>query len=256
MNKSKLTYVISAIFIFFISSCQSGSEVKAPEDKDTGTVAAAAPAVPAAIVDKVLTKEERDALTPDMVIQSFKEGNQRYVNSTLTVRDHSSQVRASAGGQFPKAVIISCLDSRVNVEDVVDKGIGDIFVGRVAGNFVNVDLLGSLEFGCKVAGAKVILVIGHEACGAVKAAIDNVKLGNITEMLTKIKPAVTKSADFKGEKSSGNEVYVDYVAKNNVLNTIETIKLKSPILKEMSDKGEIKIVGAYYSLKTGELTFL
>ena len=256
MSKLKLTYVISAIFILFVSSCQSGTEVKEPENKDTGTVTTTAPATPAPLVEKVLTKEERDALTPDMVIQSFKEGNQRYVNSNLTVRDHSSQVRASAGGQFPKAVIISCLDSRVNVEDVVDKGIGDIFVGRVAGNFVNVDLLGSLEFGCKVAGAKLILVIGHEACGAVKAAIDNVKLGNITEMLTKIKPAVTKSADFKGEKSSGNEVYVDYVAKNNVLNTIETIKLKSPILKEMADKGEIKIVGAYYSLKTGELTFL
>ena len=256
MNTLKLTYVVSAFFILSATSCQSGSEVKEPENKDTTTVAATTPAAPAPLVEKVLTREERDALTPDMVIQMLKDGNQRFVSNDLTQRSHSSQVRAAAGGQFPKAVVISCLDSRVPVEDVFDRGIGDVFVGRVAGNFVNVDLLGSLEFGCKVAGAKLILVMGHEACGAVKATIDNVKLGNITEMLTKIRPAVVKSADFKGDKSTGNEEYVDYVAKNNVLNTIETIKQKSPILKEMADKGEIKIVGAYYSLKTGQVTFL
>jgi carbonic anhydrase len=131
-----------------------------------------------------------------------------------------------------------------------------MFVARVAGNFVNEDILGSMEFGCKVSGAKLILVLGHESCGAIKAAIDNVKLGNITAMLTKITPAVAKSKDYSGDKTSKNDAYVEYVAKNNVLNTIETIKAKSPILKEMVDKGEIKIAGAYYSLKTGEVVFL
>jgi carbonic anhydrase len=150
---------------------------------------------------KVLTAEEK-ALTPDMVLQSLKDGNRRFMNNEITDRDHSAMVSNAASGQYPKAVIISCLDSRIPVEDVFDKGIGDIFVGRVAGNFVNTDLLGSLEFGCKVSGAKLILVLGHESCGAIKAAIDNVKLGNITAMLENIRPAVKKSQDFNGEKSS------------------------------------------------------
>jgi len=191
-----------------------------------------------------------------MVIQSLKEGNKRYVSNDLTARDHSAMVRNASKGQYPKAVILSCLDSRVPVEDMFDKGIGDLFVGRVAGNFVNEDLLGSMEFGCKVSGAKLILVLGHESCGAIKAAIDDVKLGNITAMLTKIKPAVVKSRDFTGEKTSKNDAFVEYVARNNVISTIETIRSKSPILKEMADKGEIKIVGAYYNLKTGEVIFL
>ena len=228
------------------------SQQKQSETADSTTTKVAQ--VP--LKEKVLTAAEQQALTPDMVIQSLKNGNKRYMNNDLTERDHSALVRSAAGGQYPKAVILSCLDSRVNVEDVFDKGIGDLFVGRVAGNFVNEDLLGSMEFGCKVSGAKLILVLGHESCGAIKAAIDDVKLGNITAMLSKIKPAVAKSQDFQGEKTSKNNAYVEYVAKNNIINTIETIKLKSPILKEMSDKGEIKIVGAYYNIKTGEVIFL
>lgn len=211
---------------------------------------------PAPLREKVLTEEEQKLLTPDSVLQSLKDGNKRFVNNTVTARDHSAMVRDAAAGQFPKAVIISCLDSRIPVEDVFDKGIGDIFVGRVAGNFVNEDLLGSLEFGCKVSGAKLILVLGHESCGAIKAAIDNVKLGNITAMLAKIQPAIKNSQNFSGEKTSKNEAFVEYVARNNVLHTIEVIKSKSPILKEMEEKGEIKIVGAYYNLKTGEVIFL
>ncbi len=206
--------------------------------------------------EKVLTKAEQDALTPEIVIQNLKDGNRRYMNNDLTLRDHSALVRDAVSGQYPKAVILSCLDSRVTVEDLFDKGIGDLFVARVAGNFANVDILGSMEFGCKVSGAKLIVVLGHESCGAIKSTIDNVKLGNITAMLSKIQPAVAKSKDFKGEKSSKNDAFVEYVAKNNVLMTVETIKQKSPILKEMSDKGEIKIIGAYYSLKTGEVIFL
>lgn len=206
--------------------------------------------------EKVLTAEEQNALTPDAIIESLKEGNKRYVINDLTARDHSTMVRNAAPGQYPKAVILSCLDSRVPVEDVFDKGIGDIFVARVAGNIVNEDILGSMEFGCKVSGAKLIVVLGHESCGAVKAGIDNVQMGNITALVTKMQPAVIKSADFKGEKNSKNAEFVDYVAHNNILTVIEAIKSQSPILKEMADNNQIKIVGAFYSLKTGEVTFL
>ncbi len=206
--------------------------------------------------EKVLTVAEQSALTPDAVITALKEGNQRFTNNDLTLRDHSSMVRNATEGQFPKAVVLSCLDSRIPVEDVFDRGIGDIFVARVAGNFSNTDILGSLEFGCKVSGAKVILVLGHESCGAVKGAIDNVQLGNITPMLANIKPAIGRVKDFKGEKSSKDADFVEAVAKENVLNTIENIKAKSPILKEMQDKGEIKIIGGYYDLHTGKVEFL
>jgi carbonic anhydrase len=210
----------------------------------------------APLKEKTLTAAEQKALTPDMVIQSLKDGNRRFMNNDLTARDHSALVRNASAGQYPKAVILSCLDSRVPVEDVFDKGIGDLFVARVAGNFANDDILGSMEYGCKVSGAKLILVLGHEYCGAIKAAIDNVKMGNITHMLTNIKPAVLKSGDFKGAKSSKDADYVDYVMKNNVINTIAVIRAKSPILKEMEAKGEIKIVGAFYNLNTGEVKFL
>lgn len=210
---------------------------------------------PKLIKEKVLTAEEQKALTPEAVLQSLKDGNKRYLNNDLTQRNHSSLVRDAATGQYPKAVILSCLDSRVTVEDVFDKGIGDLFVCRVAGNFVNEDILGSMEYGCKVSGAKLIVVMGHRYCGAIKAAIDNVQLGNITAMLAKIKPAVVKSQDFKGEKTSKNNEFVNYVAINNVKNTLENIKLKSPILKEMAIQGAIKIVGAAYDLNTGAVTF-
>jgi len=199
---------------------------------------ASTPSAKPPLKEKVLTAAEQQALTPDAVIQSLKEGNQRYMNNDLTERDHSALVRDAVAGQYPKAVILSCLDSRVNVEDVFDRGIGDLFVARVAGNFVNEDMLGSMEFGCKVSGAKLILVLGHESCGAIKAAIDDVKLGNITAMLAKIKPAVEKSRDFVGEKTSANSDFVDCVAKQNIANTIENIRLKGPILKEMEKMGK------------------
>lgn len=244
--------IITAIgIILVIPSCQNSTENKSPVYSENNSNTALAVQKP--LIENVLTAEEQQALTPDLVIQSLKEGNKRYVDNDLTARDLPAMVRNASQGQYPEAVILSCLDSRVPVEEVFDKGIGDLFVGRVAGNIVNVDLLGSMEYGCKVSGAKVILVLGHEACGAVKASIDKVKLGNLTAMISKINPAVAKSQDFAGEKSTKNDAFVDYVAKNNVINTIETIRAKSPILKEMEDKGEIKIIGAYYNLKNGEV---
>jgi len=209
----------------------------------------------AGLVEKVLTKAEQDALTPDMVIQSFKEGNARFMNNDLTARDHSAQVRKSTNAQFPKAIVLSCVDSRVPVEDVFDRGIGDIFVARVAGNFVNEDILGSMEFACKVSGSKLILVMGHEHCGAVKAAVDDVKLGNITPMLAKIRPAV-EAVDYDGDRTSKNAAFVHMACESNVKNTIEQIRLQSPILKEMEEEGAIKIVGAVYDMDTGGVVFL
>lgn len=206
--------------------------------------------------ENVLTAAEQAALKPDDVITALKEGNKRFTNNNLTLRDHSAMVRNASEGQYPKAVILSCIDSRVPVEDVFDRGIGDLFVARVAGNFSNTDILGSLEFGCKVSGAKVILVLGHESCGAVKGAIDNVQLGNITPMLANIKPAIKKVKKFVGEMTSKNPLYVEAVAKENVLNTIETIKSQSPILKDMDSKGEIKIIGGYYDIHSGIVVFL
>ncbi len=207
------------------------------------------------VVEDVLTKEEQDALTPDMVIQSLKEGNERFMRNDLTARNHSEQVRKSTNAQYPKAIVLSCVDSRVPVEDVFDRGIGDVFVARVAGNFVNEDILGSMEFATKVSGSKLVLVLGHEHCGAVKAAIDDVKLGNITPMLTKIKPAVA-AVEYEGDRSSKNAEFVHDVCETNVQFTIDQIRRDSPIMKEMEDNGEIKIVGAVYDMDNGKVTFL
>lgn len=206
--------------------------------------------------ERVLTAEEQAALTPDDVIKALKEGNERFVDNNVTARDHSAMVRLAAAGQFPKAVVLSCIDSRIPVEDVFDRGIGDLFVGRVAGNFANTDLLGSMEFGCEVMGAKLILVLGHESCGAITSAIRGVEQGNITSMLANIKPAIEASEDFPGDKSPDNAEYVMSVLKNNVIHTIKTIREKSPDLKRMEDSGAIKIVGAYYNIKTGVVTFM
>lgn len=208
------------------------------------------------LVKTVISEEERAKLTPDQILQDFLDGNERFRNNNLTKRDHSEQIRKSAFGQYPKAVVLSCLDSRVPVEDVFDQGIGDIFVGRVAGNFVNDDLLGSLEFACKVAGAKLIIIMGHQHCGAIIGAIDGVELGNLTTTLSKIKPAIKMSQNYSGNMTSNNEAFVKLVSENNVRHSISVIREKSPILKEMEENGEIKIVGLFYTLTKGELLFV
>ncbi|QEG35434.1 carbonic anhydrase family protein [Bythopirellula goksoeyrii] len=210
---------------------------------------------PKPLVVRVLTREEQEKLTPDDVIELLKNGNKRFTAGTLTSRDHSKMIREAALNQFPKAVILSCLDSRIPVEDVFDRGIGDIFVARVAGNFANTDILGSMEFACKVSGSKLVFVLGHEHCGAIKGAIDGVELGNITPMLANISPAVDHFAAYEGDKSSENEELVDMVAEKNVRMTVENIRRHSPILKEMEANGEIKIVGGMYDMNSGEVHF-
>jgi carbonic anhydrase len=208
------------------------------------------------LIERVLSEEEQRKLTPDEVLRSLKEGNKRFASGTLTVRDHSKQIRAALNGQYPKAIILSCIDSRVPVEDVFDKGIGDLFVARVAGNVVNEDILGSMEFSCKVSGAKLVLVIGHEYCGAIKGAIDNVRLGNLTLLLDKIAPAIRSCEhSYSGAKTSKNEEFVDLVIQENVKVSVEVIRRRSQILREMEERGEIKIVGAYYDMSNGVVTF-
>ncbi|WP_460220191.1 carbonic anhydrase family protein [Psychroserpens sp. MEBiC05023] len=204
-----------------------------------------------------ITKEVQNTFTPNSVLNDLLEGNNRFVNGNSEPKDDSALVNQTTTGQFPKAVVLSCIDSRVPVETVLDQAIGDIFVARVAGNFENVDILGSLEYSCNVAGSKLILVLGHESCGAVKAACDGVELGNITAMLDNIMPAVRQSAEeVEGEANSSNAEFVAKTVENNVKLTIDRIREKSQILTEMEDNGEIKIVGGVYSLHTGKVNML
>ncbi len=208
------------------------------------------------LVEHVLTKEQQNELTSDRVRALLEEGNARFAAGEVTLRNHKEQVRRAAVNQFPKAIVLSCIDSRVPVEDVFDRGIGDLFVARVAGNFVNADILGSMEFACKVAGAKYILVMGHSHCGAVRSAIDGVELGNITSMLSNIRPAVQSLPDHPEPRTSANEEFVNLVTEKNVRLSIENIRRDSSILREMEVGGEIGIAGAIYDMTTGEVRFL
>ena len=202
-----------------------------------------------------LTKERRDSMSPSEVIDELKKGNERFRTGKMSPRDYLAEKRASAAGQYPAAVVLGCLDSRVPAEIIFDTGIGDAFVGRVAGNVVNDDMLGSMEFACGVSGAKLVLVLGHTACGAVKGAIDDVVLGNLTGLLARIKPAIS-ATKFDGEKSSKNGPYVDAVARTNVVLALGEIRRRSPILEDLEKKGSIKITGAMYDLSAGTVEFV
>jgi len=206
-------------------------------------------------MSRSLTKEERDGMAPSQVVAELKKGNERFRAGKMSPRDYLAEKRSSAAGQYPAAVILGCLDSRVPAEIVFDAGIGDVFVGRVAGNVVNDDMLGSMEFACKVSGAKVVVILGHTACGAVKGAIDDVVMGNLTGLLARVKAALPETK-FAGEKSSKNPTYVDAVARTNVLLGLAEIRRRSGILDDMEKKGSIKIVGAMYELTTGVVEFL
>ncbi|TYA60187.1 carbonic anhydrase family protein [Formosa maritima] len=206
---------------------------------------------------KAHTRETQATMTPEKSLHYLKEGNIRFQNNLKANRNLLEQVNDTSDGQFPFATILSCIDSRVSAELVFDQGLGDIFSVRIAGNFVNQDILGSMEFACKLAGTKLIVVLGHTSCGAVKGACDDAKLGNLTGMLAKIKPAVkavTEPQD-KNLRNSSNLDFVDHVSEKNVQLTIERIIEESDVLADMQNNGEIMIVGAMYDINTGAVTF-
>ena len=202
-----------------------------------------------------LTKAQRDEMTPSQIIDVMKNGNERFRSGVRKNRNYLNEQTASASGQYPAAVLLSCIDSRAPAEVIMDLGIGDIFNCRVAGNVANQDILGSMEFACKLAGAKVVLVMGHTACGAIKGAIDNAELGNLTGLLNKIKPAV-EATSYSGERSSKSYAFVDAVARTNVQMTVSNIQKSSSVLAELESNGTIKIVGAMYDLQTAAMEFL
>ena len=206
---------------------------------------------------KTHTKETQSSITPSRAIELLKEGNTRFIENKKTERDLLDQVRETSTGQYPFATILSCIDSRVSSELIFDQGIGDVFSARVAGNFVNEDILGSMEFACKLAGTRVVVVLGHTACGAIKGACDDAKLGNLTALISKIKPAV-KAVKFPEEanlRNSKNIHFVNDVSEKNVHLTIENIRSQSSVLNEMEEKNEIRIIGAMYNIDNGTVTF-
>jgi len=202
------------------------------------------------------TQEQQQAMSPQDVLDTLMAGNERFASGHGTHRDLLKEAEETAGGQYPLAVVVSCLDSRVPVEIVFDQGIGDIFVGRVAGNVEDEDMVGSLEFATKLAGSKLILVMGHESCGAVKGAIAGAQLGNLTQLLAKIQPAIEDVKDVSGPRTVDNDEFVNAVAAANVLRTMEDIRWISPLLAEMEDNGDIMIVGAMYDLDSGKVNLL
>lgn len=208
------------------------------------------------LTTEILTPEEQEMLSPDEVLQRLKRGNKDFANGNLTVRNNTERVRKASLGQYPKAVVLSCLDSRVPVEDVFHSGIGNLFVIRIAGNIINQDIIGSLEYACKVSGAKLILVLGHEYCGAITAAINNFKLGSITGLLDKIQPSVhSAKSSFAGEKTSSNPAFVETVCMENIIQGVRSIRSLSPILNELEANGTIRILGGVYDMNTGIVDF-
>lgn len=206
---------------------------------------------------KAHTKETQAEITPNSALTLLKEGNKRFQQNKKAGRDLLGQVKDTASGQYPFATILSCIDSRVSSELIFDQGIGDIFSARIAGNFINDDILGSMEFACKLAGTKLVVVLGHTSCGAVKGACDDAKLGNLTAMLAKIKPAVdaVKEPADQSKRNSKNMEFVNKVAEKNVQLAIENIRTRSQVLKEMEENGEIHIIGGMYDINDGSVTF-
>jgi len=204
---------------------------------------------------KTLTKEMQSAITPSVALEILQDGNKRFVSNLKINRNLLQQANETSDGQHPFAVILSCIDSRTSAELIFDQGLGDVFSVRIAGNIVNDDILGSMEFGCKVAGAKIIVVLGHTKCGAVKGACDNVALGNLTGLIAKIKPAVEQEAVTAENRNSSNGVFVENVAELNVSLSVKNILLKSPIIAEMVKNGDIGIVGGIHEITTGEVKF-
>lgn len=231
---------------FGLTACSTGSDAEATEGSSNMSMSSAHQA-------PTQTSASQAALSPDAALDMLREGNARFVAATPAERDLGDQVRATASGQYPFAVVLGCIDSRVPTEVIFDQGIGDIFSARVAGNIVNGDLLGSMEFACRLAGSKAVVVLGHTACGAVKGAISAAELGNLTGLVQKIEPAVQA---VEGERDTDNAEYVDAVAATNVRMVLDQIRTDSPVLAEMESNGEIALVGAMYDVSTGEVSWL
>ena len=204
---------------------------------------------------KTLTKEIQSAITPSMALNLLNEGNKRFLNNLKINRNLLQQANETSDGQNPFAIILSCIDSRTSAELIFDQGLGDIFSVRIAGNIINEDILGSMEFACKVAGSKIIVVLGHTKCGAVKGACDHIEMGNLTALLNKIRPAVDDETLTKENRNSNNSVFVENVSTINVKRTVKSIMQRSTILKEMIESGQIGIVGGTHDISTGEVTF-
>ena len=204
---------------------------------------------------KTLNKEIQDSITPIKALDILKQGNNRFINNLKAHRNLLEQVNETRDGQWPFATILSCIDSRTSAELIFDQGLGDVFSVRIAGNIVNTDILGSMEFACKVAGSKLIVVLGHTKCGAVKGACDHVEMGNLTELLSKIQPAVYQEQKTLENRNASNSIFVENVSEINVKRSVKNIMERSPVLDEMIKTGEIGIVGAMHNIETGEVTF-
>lgn len=204
---------------------------------------------------KTLSRETRDALTPPLAIEVLRRGNDRFVNNLKSNRNLLQQVNETSDGQHPLAIVLSCIDSRTSAELIFDQGLGDIFSVRVAGNVLNEDILGSMEFACKVSGAKAIVVLGHTRCGAVKGACDGVQLGNLTALLEKMQPAIDEETETFDDRTSNNAAFVERVASNNVKLVKRQVMERSQILSEMLDNSEIALLGGMYDVETGAVEF-
>lgn len=246
MKKTFFKVTTGILFLSLISCNQVQQGATATEQDSAGV---------AEKTKEVMTSDMQEVLTPDKALHDLLAGNERYVAGELIHRDLPGQVTATTNGQYPKAVVLACIDSRVPVEYIFDQGIGDIFVVRVAGNIEDEALLGSMEYGLGVAGSKLLMVLGHENCGAVKSAIKKVDVGsdNVSTLLNEIEPAIH---GVEGERDYKNKAYFDAVVKNNVHQTIKDIRNRSKIISDLENNGQIKVVGAYYSLKDGKVSLL
>jgi carbonic anhydrase len=246
MNKEVFKVIIGILVLTLFSCNQTNQKSSQTDEKDLASKE---------VVKEVMTKQMQDELTPDAVLEDLLKGNQRYISGKMENRDLPAQIAATTNGQFPKAVILSCIDSRVPVEYIFDQGVGDIFVARVAGNIEDEELLGSMEYGVGVAGSKLIMVLGHENCGAVKSAINKVDVGsdNVTALLNHLEQAIQ---EVEGDRNAKSKDYFDEVIKNNVNQTVEDIRDRSPLISSLESEGKVKVVGAYYSLTDGKVTIL
>jgi len=253
MKKLSLPLLMLLLAAFVLTSCQDEKKAETAEEETQDE------RVEEGVVRSILTAEEQADMTPQEIIGRLKKGNENFVNNNLTRRDHSAQRRRATIGQYPKAIVLSCVDSRVPVEDVFDLGIGDIFVARVAGNIENADIVGSMEFATAVAGSKVVIVMGHTACGAVKSAIDQVdaksmNMNSLANLLDEIEPAVEET-QLNGERNSENTEFTNNVIKTNAMRTVENIREASSTLAKMEDEGKIMIVSAVYDMESGVVEF-